>query len=83
MQTDTDAAWKEQNDAGQRAFDAGNYEEAEKYFLSAVKEAEQLGDHDPNLLSSLRKLSDVYYTLGRDSEAKKIEARIEALKSGK
>src|SRR5262249_46852733 len=82
-QSGTDALWKEQNDKGQQAFDAGKYDEAEKYFLSAIKEAEKFGEHDHRLLSSLRKLSDVYYTLGKDKEAEQIDARITTLKSRK
>jgi len=76
----TDALWKKQNDAGQQAFDAGQYDEAERYFLSAVKEAEKFGERDPRLLSSLRKLSDVYYSLGKDNQAERIDERIKTLK---
>jgi serine/threonine-protein kinase len=75
------ALWKQLNDAGQKAFDEGKYEEAEKQFLAASKEAEKFGVQDRRLILTLRKVSDVYYTLGKDADAEKVDQRIQQLRN--
>jgi serine/threonine protein kinase len=75
-----DSAWKNFDSTGQQAFEHSNYAEAEKQFQQALKEAERFGDHDRRLLSTLHKLSDVYYVEGKYDLADQIEARTAQIK---
>jgi len=75
-----DKVWSDLQRAGQEAFTAGKYEEAEKKFLDSTKLAEKFGEQDRRLTRSLRSLSDVYYTQGKDGQAEQVDRRITALR---
>ncbi len=72
--------WKDLLDAGQKAYDQGKYDEAEKKFLEAAKQAEKFGRLDRRLARSLQKVSDVYYTVGRDADAELVDQKIKNLR---
>ena len=57
--------WETYMAAGVKAYQQGNYPEAEKQFAAAVKEAEGLGPQDPRLATSLNNLAVVYQAQGR------------------
>ena len=71
--------WKEYREAGQRAFERGNYEWAEKMFKKALKEAEDLGVEDPRVRQSLVDLIRVYKSQGRAAAADSARTRAQAL----
>ena len=56
-------------DAGTEAYEQGNYTEAEKLFVAALKEAEKFGPQDPRLATSLNNLANLYNTQGKYGEA--------------
>ena len=60
-----DRTWKEYRQAGQRAFDRGNFKYAEKMYRRALKEARDLGPQSPLIEQSLADLSEVYKTQGK------------------
>ncbi|HEY9868292.1 MAG TPA: tetratricopeptide repeat protein [Candidatus Obscuribacterales bacterium] len=72
------AVWQRLTSAGEKALQAGKSEEAERLFLSALREAEKFGQRDPRLLLTLHKLSDVYRTMGKYAQADSFDKRIEA-----
>ncbi len=51
--------WETYMDAGDKAYQQGNYPEAEKQLEAAVKEAEGFGPQDPRLATSLNNLAEV------------------------
>jgi tetratricopeptide (TPR) repeat protein len=55
--------------AGDKAYREGNYAEAEKQFMAALKEAEKFLPDDPRIAASLNNLGNVYRVLGRYQEA--------------
>ncbi len=57
--------WETYMAAGVKAFQQGNYPEAEKQFAAALKEAEGFGPQDPRMAASLNNLGEVYRTQGR------------------
>ena len=61
--------WKKYNQAGIAAYRQGNYTEAVKQLEAALKEAEQFGERDPRLGSSLNNLAELYRAQGRYAEA--------------
>ena len=61
--------WNENIMTGRDAFDKGSYEEAERFFSSALTEAQKLGMTDPRLAQSLNDLGMLYHSLGRLTEA--------------
>jgi serine/threonine protein kinase len=73
------AQWAKFDRAGQHAFDAGKYTEAETQFRLAVEQAERLGEHDQRLVISLRKLGDVLSAEGKFDQAKTQNQRIEKI----
>lgn len=76
------ALWAKYDSAGQHAFDAGKYMEAETQFRLAVEQAELLGEYDQRLVISLRKLGDVFSAEGKFDQAKKQNQRIERISAG-
>ncbi len=55
--------------AGETAYQAGRYAEAEKLFLAALKEAEEFGEQDPRLATSLNNLACLYAEQGKFAQA--------------
>ena len=54
---------------GETAFQAGRYAEAEKLCLAALKEAEDFGEQDPRLATSLNNLAVLYDAQGNYAQA--------------
>ncbi len=54
---------------GETAFQAGRYAEAEKLCLAALKEAEEFGEQDPRLATSLNNLAVLYDAQGHYAQA--------------
>lgn len=52
--------WQKYSDAGSEAFKENRFDDAERYFEMAVKEAEQFGFDDDRLASSLNDLANTY-----------------------
>lgn len=69
------ATWETHMDAGDKAYQQGNYIEAEKQVLAALKKAEAFGPQDPRLGIILNALADVYRSQGRYAEAKPLYKR--------
>lgn len=69
------ATWETHMDAGDKAYQQGNYIEAEKQVLAALKKAEAFGPQDPHLGIILNALADVYRSQGRYAEAKPLYKR--------
>src|SRR5437879_154755 len=61
--------WTESINVGNRYHGEGKYAEAEKAYLTALKEAEQFPEEDPRLSVSLNNLGFLYYDQGRYGEA--------------
>ncbi len=56
--------WETQLAAGEKAYQQGNYLEAEKRLVAALKEAEGFGPQDPRLATTLNYLGLVYDAQG-------------------
>ncbi len=54
---------------GETAFQAGRYAEAEKLCLAALEEAEDFGEQDPRLATSLNNLAVLYVAQGNYAQA--------------
>ncbi len=67
--------WNTLNAAGVKAYQQGNYPEAEKQLGATLKEAEGFGPRDPRLATSLFGLASVYHTQGRYAEAEPLYKR--------
>ncbi len=74
-----DSPWESYNEAGNDAHEKGNYAEAEKQFLAALREAEKFGPEDPRLAASLNDLALLYYTQGKNAEAEPLYQRALAI----
>ncbi len=70
-----DALWQSYIAAGGRAFQQGNYPEAEKQLVAALLEAEVFGPRDPRLATSFNNLALVYQAQGRYIEAEPLYKR--------
>ncbi len=68
--------WQSYMDAGDKAYHQGNYPEAVKQWVAAVKEAERFGPQDPRLATSLNELAVLYRAQGvlYDDQGKYAEA---------
>ena len=64
-----DGRWKYYKVAGETAYQQGNYAEAERQLVAALKEAERFDPEDPRLATSLNNLAALYQAQGRDAEA--------------
>ena len=53
------ASWEEYQQAGEAAYERGDYATAQRMFLAAVREAENFGPQDPRLDISLNKLGSL------------------------
>ena len=71
--------WQNYMDTGVKAYQQGNYPEAEKQFTAAVKEAEGFEPQDPRLATSLNNLAALYRTKGRYAEAEPLYKRALAI----
>ncbi len=67
--------WQSHMDAGDQAYQQGNYAEAEKQLVGALKEAEGFGPQDPRLATSLNNLGLVYDAQGKYTEAEPLYKR--------
>lgn len=56
--------WDELPEAGRAALRERRYDEAEKQFKAALKEAERFGPREPRLVTSLQNLAEVYERQG-------------------
>ncbi len=61
--------WQGHMVAGDQAYQQGNYPEAEKQLVAALKEAEGFGPQDPRLATSLNELALLYRAQGKYAEA--------------
>ena len=64
-----ETSWDRYMDAAGAAYEQGDYDEAEKQLLRALKEAENFGEQDPRLAASLNNLALLYYAQGQYAEA--------------
>src|SRR5438105_3047100 len=60
-----DARLHDDTDSGEKAYAAGHYDEAEKFFSAALKTAQESGIEDERLATSLNDLAVLYYTQGK------------------
>ncbi len=68
-------SWKSYGKAGVKAYQKGNYPEAEKQFAAALKEAEGFGPQDPRVAVTLTHLAALYYNQGKYTEAEPLYKR--------
>ncbi len=61
--------WENYMAAATKAYQQGNYPEAEKQLGAALKEAEGFGPQDPRLATNLNNLGELYRLQGRYAEA--------------
>src|SRR5262245_37509843 len=73
------ASWEEYQQAGEAAYERGDYATAQRMFLAAVREARNFGPQDPRLDISLNKLELLRVTRGAHHEvdAPKADVRTE------
>ena len=67
--TPAQASWEEYQQAGEAAYDRGDYATARRMFLAAVREARHFGPEDPRLDISLNKLTLLRVAHSADSQA--------------
>src|SRR5687767_5538460 len=68
------------NYAGQKAYQRGDFTEAEKLYLVAVRTAEKFGEGDARLATSLSNLSAFYRAQGKYAEAEPLYNRYLAIR---
>ena len=74
-----DTLWQEKMDRGHRLREQGCYEEAEKTYLAALAQAQELGPEDSRLAESLNALAVIYVKKGRYAEAEPLFRRALAI----
>src|SRR3990172_10785514 len=57
---ETEAAWANAQDSARDAFEKGDYALAEKHLLDAIEHAEEFGDSDERLATTLNNLAVLY-----------------------
>ncbi len=67
-----DAAWREDQDAGWKAFRAGRLHQAEHRLRLAEREARTFGNDDPRLATTLDHLAWVLCSEGKHGEAESL-----------
>ena len=67
-----EARWEQYMRAGKVAYQRGDYEEAVGQTKAALKEAEDFGEQDPRLATTLNNLAALYRTQGRNDEAERL-----------
>ena len=60
-----EALWEKYMEAATKAYQEGRYAEAEKQLNAALKEAEEFGEQDPRLATSLNNLAELYRNPGQ------------------
>ena len=65
-----DVLWQDRLDSGKKAFEKGDYAEAQKQFLAALQEAEAFGPQALRLAAALNNLAALYHAQGKYAEAK-------------
>jgi tetratricopeptide (TPR) repeat protein len=73
------STWQRYMEAAQRAWEQGRLSGAEQWLQEAVHEAEQQDPKSPQLARALTALAEVYRKQGRESEARALAPRIDAL----
>ena len=71
--------WDKYAEAGEKAYEQGEYAEAEKQFTAALKEAENFGEQDPRLATSLNNLALSIHDQGKYAEAEPLYKRAIAI----
>ncbi len=71
--------WETYMAAATKAYQQGNYPEAEDQLGAALKEAEGFGPQDPRLATSLNNLALLYHDQGRYAEAEPLYERALAI----
>ncbi len=74
-----ETAWDRYMAAARQAYEQGHYDEAEKQLLVALKEAENFGEQDPRLATSLNNLAGLYSAQGKYAEAEPLHQRALAI----
>ena len=78
--TSTNSAfWEQHMQAGDAAYQRGQYEEALQQFDRALKEAETFGEGDPRYATTLNNLAELYRTQGRYTEAEQLHNKALAI----
>jgi len=67
--------WEQHLEAGFAAYQRGDYEEAVGQTEAALKEAEDFGEQDPLLATTLNNLAALYESLGRHGKAEPLYKR--------
>ena len=70
-----DVLWKELDTDGDKVYRNGNYSEAERLWLAALRVAERFGPEDGRLAISLGFLAELYQAQSRYSEAEPFQKR--------
>ena len=73
------ATWEAHSDAGLEAYQQGDYAEAEKQWMAAVRKAEAFEPQDPRLATSLNNLAELYHTQGQYAQAEPLYKRALAI----
>ena len=71
--------WETYMAAGAKAYQQGNYPEAEKQFGAALKEAEGFGPQDPRLAKNLNNLAELSRAQGKYTDAEPLHKRALAI----
>jgi tetratricopeptide (TPR) repeat protein len=74
-----DRQWTQSMAAGQIAYEAGRYAQAERLLKIALARAERFGPHDMRLPSTLNRLAQVYHEQGQYAKAEPLYKRSLAL----
>ncbi len=74
-----EAGWDDWTTLGVRAYQEGHYAEAEKNLSAALRAAEQFGEQDPRLATSLHNLATLYRQQARYPEAQTLFERAVAV----
>ncbi len=77
---DEGPTWEAQLAAGNKAFERGDYPEAERRLEPALRKAEGFGPQDPRLATSLNDLGEVYRTQGKYAAAEPLHKRALAIR---
>ena len=67
--------WQRSNEAGYEAYKQARYDDAEKAYLAALKEAENFGPQDSRLATPLNNLAALYDAQGKYTEAEPLYQR--------
>jgi len=74
-----DSIWSSYNEIGIKMYEDKEYDQAEKFLVDAVREAEKLSGDNKKLLTSLRALRKLYIAMGKSSQRTQIESRLRSL----